>query len=924
MSSLHEMLEGAKTSDAKIDFYDHISQVKAKAHKWLAGIEKNGVDHSKRLEDKLDQLIPDDFKRKLNPAEIFILLYAVYLHDIGYKDKDGRIDPNGHPLRSKESILENPDEYLFGEFRPPHRPKIVPYTAKAVAEVCYGHAPENKCPLERVPYDFDDEYLCKENINLLRLTALLRLADEMDQAYIRVDNGGIREHIIAVIIKPGIVRWRWDEIDYRIGEALSREVEKTNDNLEPVNRWLSLWNFPRTTIVLDPPLKRPRPPVKPKEYREYVPEHYIEPYCHNEGVKDNKTKDRGFLHDFVHAWLNDNDPKRKYLAVLGDYGIGKTSFCYKFASDFIDSQYIPVIVALKTVQIKGWERAIQEEVDSRIRGKTGDIVLILDGFDELAETSTRETIRGEIKNLSDAARSYKKLILTSRTQFFRSVYEEKDILRYEEDRKEVPIRLVPPLFERIYISPFNDEQIKDYLCRCLGESKAEEFWKDTIEEVFDMKDLSRRPILLEMIVENLDAIINIKEGKVTQGRLYRVITENWKEREEKKTGWKIPGKIMLFMEELAFLMFTEGKNEYHFDTLGDVVDEHFSPETRANLGLSEDELDYRIRNCSFLHRNDVEGKYSFAHRSFMEYFVACKLSREIPQNRAGEIKITDEIALFVSEFISAAVYERVKPPAGVKVPADMVYVPPGQFIMGEGDGIRIRSIGEGFFIDKYPVTNAQFCAFLNEKGNQSEGGKEWINLEIFAHNERCWIKKGGDRFAVEPNFEEHPVTYVSWYGARAYAEWAGKRLPTEEEWEKAARGIDGRVYPWGNEFNKTRCNTFESGIGRTTSVTQYPSGISPYGCFVMGSVWEWTDSRYDNIREQKVRRGGSWGVDPRYGARCVRRFGGYPGDWGGGRDPGLGFRCAELLPFDLLLFNPLLWRRAGVGSAGGGRNIFDP
>jgi formylglycine-generating enzyme required for sulfatase activity len=322
----------------------------------------------------------------------------------------------------------------------------------------------------------------------------------------------------------------------------------------------------------------------------------------------------------------------------------------------------------------------------------------------------------------------------------------------------------------------------------------------------------------------------------------------------------------------------------------DAINKYFDDETKDLLRWSLDNLDYQIRNCSFLSRH-AQGYYAFAHRSFIEYFVARKLAREIPQDKAQEIKITDETALFISELMDLSVYERIEPPQGVSVPEDMVYIPPGQFIMGEGDSIRITSLKEGFFIDKYPVTNAQFCAFLNEGGNQQEDGKEWINLEGSYGKDRCRIKRDGDRFAVELGFEKYPVIYVMWYGVRAYAQWAGKRLPAEEEWEKAARGIDGRVYPWGNEFDKDKCNINESGIGHTTPVKKYQEGRSPYGCLNMtGNVREWTDSWYDKKEESRVVRGGEW-FSSRYFASCACRHMDFPGTG----NYFTGFRCARTL-----------------------------
>ena len=119
----------------------------------------------------------------------------------------------------------------------------------------------------------------------------------------------------------------------------------------------------------------------------------------------------------------------------------------------------------------------------------------------------------------------------------------------------------------------------------------------------------------------------------------------------------------------------------------------------------------------------------------------------------------------------------------------------------------MSTVSEAFWIDRFPVTNAQFCRFLNERGNQKEGGTEWICLQGAFRSEKCRISGREGRLAVEPGYENHPVIYVSWYGAAAYAKLTGKRLPTEQEWEKAARGIDGRRFPWGEGFSEQRCNT---------------------------------------------------------------------------------------------------------------------
>jgi formylglycine-generating enzyme required for sulfatase activity len=217
---------------------------------------------------------------------------------------------------------------------------------------------------------------------------------------------------------------------------------------------------------------------------------------------------------------------------------------------------------------------------------------------------------------------------------------------------------------------------------------------------------------------------------------------------------------------------------------------------------------------------------------------------------------------------------------------EMVRVPAGKFLYGYPE-VK-RELPE-FWTDRTPVTNAEYARFVAATGHKPP--KHW----------------GGK--APPKELADHPVVYVSWRDAAAYAKWAGKRLPTEEEWEKAARGTDGRRYPWG-DWEDGRCNTKEAGLNSTTPVGYYsPDGDSPYGCVDMaGNVWEWTSTKVVDRRvarggakarvrsalssqsskavDRRVTRGGAWNRD-RSRARCAVRVRGVPNSL----SSGVGFRC---------------------------------
>ncbi|HEX6383727.1 MAG TPA: SUMF1/EgtB/PvdO family nonheme iron enzyme [Anaerolineae bacterium] len=187
-----------------------------------------------------------------------------------------------------------------------------------------------------------------------------------------------------------------------------------------------------------------------------------------------------------------------------------------------------------------------------------------------------------------------------------------------------------------------------------------------------------------------------------------------------------------------------------------------------------------------------------------------------------------------------------------KTGKEMVRIPAGEFLYGEK---KEKVHLDEYWIGKTPVTHAEYKRLLdaNPKHPVPFTDRDWAR----PYN---WDQK---RRTYPADKVGHPVVLVSWRDAKAYADWAGVRLPTEQEWEKAARGTDGRAYPWGNRWRKDHCNTREAGINGTTVVGRFsPRGDSPYGCVNMaGNVWEWTESWDDETKDRRVLRGGSWFVD---------------------------------------------------------------
>jgi formylglycine-generating enzyme required for sulfatase activity len=226
-------------------------------------------------------------------------------------------------------------------------------------------------------------------------------------------------------------------------------------------------------------------------------------------------------------------------------------------------------------------------------------------------------------------------------------------------------------------------------------------------------------------------------------------------------------------------------------------------------------------------------------------------------------------------------------------PAGMVLIPAGEFIMGseegEADESPVQKIYlEAFYLDKYEVTNYEYRQFVTKTHHREP--YDWENTDF--------------------NQDKQPVVGVSWNDATDYCGWAKKRLPTEAEWEKAARGEDGRTFPWGNKWDERNANSSSSNKQKTVPVGSYPKGISPYGAYDMaGNVWEWCNDWYSenyyhmvpkqnpagpSMGDAKAIRGGGWFDSPaqlrssnRYYSHAMVRYN------------AIGFRCAKDLKSSL-------------------------
>jgi formylglycine-generating enzyme required for sulfatase activity len=233
-------------------------------------------------------------------------------------------------------------------------------------------------------------------------------------------------------------------------------------------------------------------------------------------------------------------------------------------------------------------------------------------------------------------------------------------------------------------------------------------------------------------------------------------------------------------------------------------------------------------------KNVEEEKHAFILPVLIE---ECKIPPLLQHRKYANFKDDPEQAF--QELLEVIRPEVTLAPARLPFEPEMILIPAGEFLMGSDprkdeyapyyEQPQHTLYLPDYYLAKTPVTNAQYAAFVQATGHDPpshwEGGKP------------------------PQGKEDHPVVYVTWHDALAYCRWLAEAtgrpygLPNEAEWEKGARGTDGRIYPWGNQWDATRCNSREGGRDDTTPVRVFPAGASPYGVLDMaGNVWEWTRS----------------------------------------------------------------------------------
>ena len=394
-----------------------------------------------------------------------------------------------------------------------------------------------------------------------------------------------------------------------------------------------------------------------------------------------------------------------------------------------------------------------------------------------------------------------------------------------------------------------DEMIKQY----------NKYHKDNPAAMFVHRDIKPENILIDG--RNMIKIIDMGLAKFILSKTTTFFV-----------SFPLQGGVLKYMspeQSIGYDSVTTASDIYSFGATmyemlgGDIFGAFNTSESQDDIVSLKDvphEFHYILSKCM---NRDMTRRY----QSFHELKKA--LARFISDVKKGSIKVKENLRCSKCGCVSPEFETSAGTFAGEYIQGtnghQMLQVPAGVFYLGCSDkhknilGRKLGSTGslvdeeyrkanlDLFEIDAFAVTNAQYHRFIKETGYRRVPG-HWKQGRVLEYS-----------FAEQE--ADLPVVNVSYDDAQAYCKWAGLRLPTGDEWEKAARGADGKLYPWGDEYEKDMCNSSEAGNARSVAVDQYPEGISPYGCYqMMGNTFEWVDESHPESDDYKYLRGGCWAV----------------------------------------------------------------
>jgi predicted ATPase len=418
------------------------------------------------------------------------------------------------------------------------------------------------------------------------------------------------------------------------------------------------------------------------------------------------------MDDYVDRWLD--DPARNHISILGDYGTGKTSFCRQYAAKLgrrwladPDHHRIPILISLRDyAKSMNLEQLVTDFLVNRYGiqigydafrrfNASGKLVLLFDGFDEMAQKVDYQTTVDNFEELARVVEAHSKVVLTCRTPYFRTSREAEELLRGQlPESSQLSGSWIDltdrPNFEIVHLLPFDQEDIRAML-QARFPDEWERYWQQ-IESTYNLAELVQRPVLLDMIARWLP---ELEPGQaINAARLYEVYTDLWLARDEEK-GRKLITRAdkRLFMQELALEMLHRREVSIHYSRLPERVREHFHLEKAQEI----DYFEHDIRTCSFLNR-DPEGNYCFVHKSFQEFFVAQWLAPRLLDGSAPEIATSEEIDSFVrgllAEVAGVELLEQIVPekPSLPLPPSELVEAcVVGECVLYAGPGLSAQA-----------------------------------------------------------------------------------------------------------------------------------------------------------------------------------------------------------------------------------------